>query len=90
MDIALMTELVGALGFPIVCVIGMGWFIYQIFVKTTAQNEANMKQVQDRCAAREERLYQQIDKFGESLDSFNTTLIKIDARLEVVEEHLKS
>lgn len=89
MDVGAITALVSNLGFPIVCVIGLGWFLYQVFQKTTAQNETNMKAVQERCAAREERLYQQIDKFGESLNSFNATLIRIDARLEVVEEHLK-
>lgn len=89
MDVGAITALVSNLGFPIVCVIGLGWFLYQVFQKTTTQNETNMKAVQERCAAREERLYQQIDKFGESLNSFNATLIRIDARLEAVEEHLK-
>lgn len=89
MDINIISDMVATLGFPIVCVGALGWFIYQIFIKTTAQNEKNMQQVQDRCAAREERLYQQIDKFSDTLNSFNTTLIRIDARLEAVEEHLK-
>lgn len=89
MDVAGLSTLISNLGFPIVCVIGLGWFLYQVFQKTTSQNESNMKAVQERCAAREERLYQQIDKFGESLNSFNATLIRIDARLEAVEEHLK-
>lgn len=88
MDINLMSQAIGTLGFPIVCVIGMAWFIYQVFKKTMQQQEANMKQVQERCAAREERLYIQMDKFSESLNSFNATLTKIDTRLEVVEEHI--
>ena len=89
MDVVTVTELISTLGFPVVCVMGLGWFLYQVFQKTTAQNEANMQAVQERCAAREERLYQQIDKFSESLNSFNTTLVRIDTRLEAVEEHLK-
>lgn len=89
MDVGALTSLISNLGFPIVCVLGLGWFLYQVFQKTTAQNEANMRAVQERCAAREERLYQQIDKFSETLNSFNTTLIRIDTRLEAVEEHLK-
>lgn len=88
MEINAISELITTLGFPIVCVGALGWFIYQIFIKTTEQNEKNMQQVQERCAAREERLYQHIDKFSESLNGFNATLIRIDARLEAVEEHL--
>ena len=88
MDINMLTQAIGSLGFPIVAVIGCAWFIYQIFKKTMAQQETNMAQVQERCAAREERLYQQMDKFSESLNSFNATLTKIDTRLEVVEEHI--
>ena len=78
-------EMVGAVGFPIFCAIGMGWFIYQIFVKTTAAHEREMETMAARCQAREDKLYEQIDKFNTTLGSFNETLIRIDARLEVLE-----
>ena len=89
MDATMITEIVAGLGFPAACVLGLGWFLYQVFQRTTTQNEMNMAQMQARCAEREERLYQQIDKFGESLNNFNATLVRIDTRLEVVEEHIK-
>lgn len=88
MDITMLNDLITNLGFPIVCVGAMAWFIYQIFKKTMAQQEETVKHIQEQSAAREERLYMQIDKFSDSLNSFNTTLIRIDARLEAVEEHL--
>ena len=85
MDANVLMEMVGAIGFPIVCAIGMGWFIYQIFVKTTASHEQQMETMAQRCQAREDKLYEQIDKFNTTLSSFNETLIRIDARLEVLE-----
>ena len=66
-------QLIDNHGFPILCAIALGYFIYQIY----KQSEK-----------REERLYTQIDKFSDTLNCFNTTLTKIDARLEVVEKHI--
>lgn len=85
MDANVLMELVGSMGFPIVCAIGMGWFIYQIFVKTTNGHEQAMEKMAERCQAREDKLYEQIDKFNITLNSFNETLIRIDARLEALE-----
>lgn len=39
--------MISTLGFPIVCVIGLGYFVYIIYQKTTAENEK-----------REEKLYE--------------------------------
>lgn len=60
MDLTVIAGLVGELGFPFVCVIGMAWFIYQVFQKTTTQSEENMKQLQANCQAREDKLYEEI------------------------------
>lgn len=82
-------------GFPIVCAIVMGWFIYKIYVNTTEQQKTNMEQVQARCAEREEKLYQQIEKaqeingqaiatitlYAEKLDSIQADVKEIKERL---------
>lgn len=70
-----MEQLITTLGFPVACVLGCAYFIWHT---NQQQREDNNK--------REEKLFAQLDKFGDSLDSFNTTLTKIDARLEVVEK----
>lgn len=70
-----MEQIITNLGFPIAVAVGCGYFIY---ITTQQQREDNNK--------REEKMFAQLDKFGDSLDSFNTTLTKIDARLEVVEK----
>lgn len=73
MDANLILQVIETRGFPLMCALVLGWFIYRIYLQSEK---------------REERLYNQIDRFGESLNSFNTTLTKIDARLEVVEKHI--
>lgn len=85
MEPNMLKEMIGTVGFPIVCAIGMGWFIYQIYIKTVATHEREMENMSQRCQAREDKLYEQIDKFNTTLNSFNETLIRIDARLEVLE-----
>ena len=71
-------QLISNLGFPIACVIACGYYIMQM-----------TKQAREDTKAREERLYSQLDKFSTSLNNFNTTLIRIDARVGVIEDKLK-
>ncbi|MFR5264574.1 hypothetical protein [Clostridium sp.] len=49
--------------------------MYILYTTSQQQREDNK---------REERLFMQLDKFGDSLDNFNTTLIKSDTRLEAI------
>ncbi len=54
--LATLIELIPTLGFPIVCVIAMGAFIFYIYKQTTKENAANMEKVQARCKEREDKL----------------------------------
>lgn len=85
-----MITLIQTLGFPIACVLGMGYFIFNIWDRQTKEWQQQSDAMAERCQAREEKLYQQIDRFNDTLSSFNTTLIKIDARLEVLEKDLNT
>lgn len=60
MDVTLIMELVTGVGFPIACVIGLGWFVYKIYTDTTKENQENMEKVQARCKEREEKLFEEI------------------------------
>ena len=53
---------VAEVGFPIACVLAMGAFIFIIYKNTTKDNKEAMAAVQARCAEREDKLYQQIEK----------------------------
>ena len=80
--------LIQTLGFPVACVIGLAYFVVLIW-KT--QQKAYEKQITDMDTSsqkREDKLYAQIDKFSETLNNFNNTLIKIDTRVESIEKQL--
>lgn len=76
-------------GFPIVCVVVMGWFIYKIYQNTTEQNISNMAQVQERCRVREEKLYTYLDKAQEINNQAIATLARYDEKLNVIQEDLE-
>ena len=83
--LAAITELIPTLGFPIVCVVGLGWFIYKIYTDTTKQNNENMAAVQARCKEREEKLYAQLDKYNETNGKFANIIAQYDIKLTAIQ-----
>ena len=78
-------ELIPTLGFPIICVIGLGWFIYKIYQDTTKQNKENMAAVQARCQEREEKLYNQLEKQNEINGKFANIIAQYDIKLDTIQ-----
>lgn len=60
MEASVFIELITTVGFPIVCVGAMAWFIYKIYCNMNVQNAENMEKVQERCKEREDKLYEEI------------------------------
>ena len=86
MDTQTIQSLISTLRFPIVCSIGLGVFVFKIWKSEREDNSAQLAQMSERCLAREERLYQQMDKYNEILSDAVETLAKIDTRISVLEE----
>ena len=60
MDAGTITSLISSLGFPIVCVIALGYFSFYMVKETNRTNAESMEKLQERCAARENKLYEEI------------------------------
>lgn len=74
MDINALTSLISSVGFPVVCVLGMGYFIWQLY-----------KQSVDR----ENKLYTQIDE-GRKVNAQAIATISLYAeRLDAIQEDVK-
>ena len=86
MDAQTIQSIISTLGFPIVCTIGLGVFIFNIWKAQREDNNAQLAKMSERCLAREERLYQQMDKYSQILSDAVETLTKIDTRISVLEE----
>ena len=82
-------QAITTVGFPIVCALVMGWFIYRIYVNTTEQNRANMEAIQARCAEREEKLYTQIQRAQEINGQAIATITLYAERLEAIQADVR-
>lgn len=81
-------EFIPTLGFPIICVIGLGWFILKIYTDTTKQNAENMEAVQARCKEREDKLYAQLEKQNEINGKFANIIAQYDVKLDTMQSDI--
>lgn len=69
MDIQAIAQLISNFGFPIVLVLGMGWFIYQL---------------QKQSVERENLLYSIIEKYSDKMEKITNTLEKVVLKLDLL------
>lgn len=103
MELGLIVELIGTIGFPLVAVICLGWFVYKIYVDQREKNKEDMEQVQARCKEREEKLYAEIKEnreviaqavatiglYADRLDTIQHDVNEIKTDIVVITEKLK-
>lgn len=88
MDVGTITSLITTLGFPIVCVIGLGWFIYKIYTDQQKASEANMEKVQARCKEREEKLYHELAENRAINEKAIDTIAHYVEKLDVIQNDI--
>lgn len=89
MDVAALSSAIGTLGFPIVCVIAMAWFIWSMVKKTNEQNAKNMENLQNRCLAREDKLYEEIKENREINAKAIATITLYAEKLENIQHDVR-
>lgn len=92
MDVNTIQTLVTSLGFPIVCVIALGWFIYKAFEKFTAQAENREEKLYTVIAQAQEtneRLSQTNAEFVSVLNTYKSDLDDIKADVSEIKENMK-
>lgn len=76
----LIVELIGSLGFPIACVIGLAWFIYKIY------NQSIAREAELRAEIKES---QKINgKFAEIINRYSLELGEIKADVKEIKEDI--
>ena len=92
MDISTIQTLVTSLGFPIVCVFALGWFIYKAFEKFTAQSEKREEKLYTVIAQTQEsneRLSHTNAEFVSVLNTYKSDLDEIKADVSEIKENMK-
>ena len=92
MDVNTIQTLITSLGFPIVCVIALGWFIYNAFEKITAQSEKREEKLYTVIAQAQEtneRLSNTNAEFVAVLNTYKSDLEDIKADVTEIKENMK-
>ena len=92
MDVNTIQTLVTSLGFPIVCVMALGWFIYKAFEKFTAQSEKREEKLYTVTAQAQEtneRLSNTNAEFVAVLNTYKSDLDEIKADVTEIKENMK-
>lgn len=68
------TQMISTVGFPIFSVIACGYFIYKTTQQTREDNNS-----------REDKMYEQLNRFSDAINSLNETLKTMDMRVADLE-----
>lgn len=76
MDIAVVLELIGTVGFPIAVCIALGWFIYKIYKASEKREEALRGEIQENRAINAEAI-KTLALYAERLGNIETDVKEI-------------
>jgi F0F1-type ATP synthase membrane subunit b/b' len=91
MDVNIIQQLIATVGFPIVCVMALGWFIYKAFEKFTAQSEQREEKLYTIIADAQttnEKLLQTNAEFVSVLNTYKSDLEEIKSDVSEIKERL--
>ena len=92
MDVNTIQTLITSVGFPIVCVLALGWFIYEAFKKFTSnaeKREEKLYAIITEAQATNKELLETNAGFVSVLDAYKTDLVTIKNDVAVIKEYFK-
>lgn len=88
MDIALITELIAALGFPIVCVLALGWFVFRIYKASEKREEELRAEIRENQAINS-KFADIISKYSVEITEIKTDIKDIKEDIIILTEHIQ-
>lgn len=88
MDASVIAELISTLGFPMAMAAVFAGFVMYMINKTTDQHVKAMQEVQERCKAREEKLYSEIEKNREINAQAIQVIAQYADRLDTIQKDI--
>ena len=83
MEVATFVELIGTLGFPITCVIALGWFIYKIYNKSVERENTLMGEIKENREINAKAI-ETIAQYAEKLDLIQKDIADIKTDLTIL------
>lgn len=81
MDLATITELIASLGFPIVCVLALGIFVFKLWQQSVAREEKLMNEITENRVVN--------TKFAEIIAGYEITLGEIKTDVKDIKDTLQ-
>ena len=91
MDVGTIQSLITSLGFPIVCCVALGWFIYKAFNKFTAQADSREQKLYGVIAeaqAQNQKLSETNAQFISVLNTYKTDIEDIKADVSEIKQKI--
>lgn len=85
------TQLISTVGFPIACVIGLGYFVYTIYKNMTTENqqrEDKLYELIERSNTNNEKLVEVNQEFVKVLETYKTDITDIKHDIADIKEKL--
>lgn len=83
MDLTLITELISTLGFPIACVVAMGFFIYKIYKKSEEREDKLMFEIEENRKINADAIAT-IGKYAGSIDEIKHDISEIKTDINTI------
>lgn len=87
MDVAMILEIIGTVGFPIAAVIALGWFVFRIY-KASEQREAALRQEIKESQAINSKFADIISKYSVEITEIKTDIKDIKDDIIVITEKM--
>lgn len=82
-------DLIPSLGFPIVAVIALAWFVYKIYNDMKTEKQETINRIQTSSKEREDRLYNEIAKNREINGKFADIIAKYEVQFTEIKQDIK-
>ena len=88
MEIAAIAELITTLGFPIACVIALGWFVWRIYTKSEEREKILMDEIKENREVNAQAIGT-IALYAERLTSIEDNIVVIKDDLNIIKEKVQ-
>ena len=83
MDFAVIVELITTLGFPIVCVLALGWFVWKIYKRSEKREDTLLIEIGKMREVNAQAI-ETIAHYAEKLDTIQEDIKEIKADVSVI------
>ena len=83
------TSLISSVGFPIACVIALGYFAWYLIKQSNESCKSNMEKIWNEAKEREDKLSAQIERNQEVNAQFADIIAKYDIKLDEIKRDVE-